>query len=69
MSNLQQAKKLPNLMDRETVQDVCEAAEAYRDNVDNEHWKDAFRELAMAADRVDAMLARSEFRPSIDATE
>jgi hypothetical protein len=55
-----QAKKLPNLMDRETLQDLKYAARCHEDSVDNESWKDAFKQFANVADRLDAMIARTE---------
>jgi len=61
---------LPNLMDRETIQDIRESAVAYADSVVNDHWKEAYKALALAADHVDAMIARTEIaRSAFETTE
>ena len=47
-----------NIHDRQYLQELREAAESYGKEVPNPHWKHAYIELAMAADRCDAIIAR-----------
>jgi len=44
---------------REELQDIRERARAGQDAVNNERWRLAFVDLEFAADRLDAMIARS----------
>jgi len=48
-----------DITERKTLQDIRSASESYAIDVPNPHWQHAFTELAMAADRCDAMIARS----------
>lgn len=48
-----------DLMSREFLYDLKTAASIKSDEVMNEHWKDAYLQLSNAADRLDAMIARS----------
>ena len=51
----------PNLYDRETLQGIRDTArEEAVNSYLNSHWQAAFRELARAADHLDAMQARAE---------
>ncbi len=45
---------------RDELQDICIRAENQANTVRNQLWQRAFRELADAADKLDAMEARSE---------
>jgi len=47
-----------NVNDRKFLMELRDRAEGYAEEVPNPHWKHAFNELAMAADRCDAMIAR-----------
>ena len=47
-----------NINERRFLQELREAAENYGKQVPNPHWKHAYIELAMAADRCDAIIAR-----------
>ncbi len=46
--------------EREELQDIRAKAEENAEAVANNHWKRAYKQLADAADRLDAMEARSE---------
>ncbi len=48
-----------NVNDRKFLMELRDRAEGYAKDVPNHHWKHAFNELAMAADRCDAMIART----------
>jgi len=51
----------PNLYNRETLQAIRDTARAEAVNSYlNGHWQTAFRELARAADHLDAMQARAK---------
>jgi len=45
---------------REELQNLCKKAEENAKAVPNNHWIRAYRQLADAADRLDAMEARTE---------
>ena len=47
---------------REELQDIRERAVENAEAVKNNHWKRAYKQLADAADRLDAMEARTEDR-------
>ena len=47
---------------RKYYQEITRKARIKRDEVNGELWKEAFLDLAKAADRVDAMIARTEKR-------
>ena len=47
-----------NINERQFLQELREAAESREKQVLNPHWKYAYIELAMAADRCDAIIAR-----------
>ena len=53
-------KKQEPPFDRIELTDLRLRADAYATEVPNPHWKRAFLALAEAADRCDAMLARTE---------
>jgi hypothetical protein len=55
----QQAKRLPDLNDRETLIDIRDSALSFENVVGNESWREAYRRLASAADHLDAMIART----------
>ena len=48
-----------DVQSRRFLQNLRLSAEEYGNNVPNRHWQHAYTELAMAADRCDAMLGRS----------
>ncbi len=48
-----------NVKDRKFLMELRDRAEGFAKEIPNPHWKHAFNELAMAADRCDAMIARS----------
>ena len=48
--------------EREELQDMRDRAVGRAETVTNNHWKRAYKQLADAADRLDAMEARTEER-------
>ena len=45
---------------REELQEICSRADERSDEVKNEFWKEAYFKLAIAANTLDAMEARTE---------
>jgi hypothetical protein len=50
-------------LDRETLQTIRETAKKQSNATPNPYWISAYDELALVADRLDAMLARCEIHP------
>lgn len=48
-----------DIKSRKFLQNLRLSAEEYGDSLPNRHWQHAYIELAMAADRCDAIIARS----------
>ena len=49
-------------MKREELQEIRKKAKKSAENVENPDWIYAYTQLAMAADRLDAMIARTEVK-------
>ena len=54
---------------RKFLQNLRLSAEEYGDNVPNRYWQHAYNELAMAADKCDAMIARCTDSEVSDSTK
>ena len=52
--------------EREELQEIRDRAVGITETVGNDHWKQALKQLAGAADRLDAMIARTEDKEVCD---